>query len=737
MIEEYRYGSRAMLQDADLAMGGDLVLGIVELELNSFDSYQRLRESGKLAANKKARITVRVNSRTRDIAVRDRGDGFGKKEVDEGLRQLGGRTSGTLEGASVRGNRGRGLRDLVTFGPVRVRSIRKGLLADVRLTARGIEPSYRPATKADYEELGVRQGESGAEVSLRVGKHVTLPRAQTLGRKLTQHFELRDLCSRDDYEVVLIDEVAEERQTLRYEPPATSEVLFAGEVEVEGYEGKAELRLERLVERCERGRNDYERTCGVLIKGAVTTYESTLGKFEGSPWGGYVRGELRFPRIDELIAEYDEHIEREETPPASNPTQILTRNRTGLHPAHPATKAIHAAIEEELDKALKRIAKEMREEKQTETDVSTQRQLSQLARLLAEERRKIEQEEELEVEEDVIGPVLNFTVIPPILRRPVDGGAFNVSVRAPRNNGFENEEVRLQIVPDGVVELRTETPLKLTPSVRRSDVVTATIVLSPVNQGECRVMAAAAGHNAVAAIDITPPRPLYLPESLEFDNRGYTARVGRNKSVKVLIPKELLDDDRTVAVTSSDPNVVSVLKGGRAKLTAADEAAFASADFQVRGRVVGKSATLTASYGSSTATARVLVKEQEELLTVPDIRLVTDEPTLYPALLFDESGRRKLIKVYIRHPILAPYFDRHETVLTLNEISSAVVADVLADYFARDLTSRKLDPMRADPEVDDVYVEHYRVKQRMVKVAQACIFSAKIEAERESAVAIS
>jgi hypothetical protein len=63
-------------------------------------------------------------------------------------------------------------------------------------------------------------------------------------------------------------------------------------------------------------------------------------------------------------------------------------------------------------------------------------------------------------------------------------------------------------------------------------------------------------------------------------------------------------------------------------------------------------------------------------------------------------------------------------VLELDGVSAAVVADVVADFFARDLTSRKLDPTRADPEVDDVYTEHYRVKQRMVKVAQACLVSA-------------
>jgi hypothetical protein len=81
--------------------------------------------------------------------------------------------------------------------------------------------------------------------------------------------------------------------------------------------------------------------------------------------------------------------------------------------------------------------------------------------------------------------------------------------------------------------------------------------------------------------------------------------------------------------------------------------------------------------------------------------------------------------VFVRHPILAPYFDPDE-VLTLTAVSSAVVADVLADFFARDLTSRKLDPTRADPEVDDVYWEHYRVKQRMIKVAQGCIVRSKV-----------
>jgi hypothetical protein len=363
-----------------------------------------------------------------------------------------------------------------------------------------------------------------------------------------------------------------------------------------------------------------------VIKGAVAAYENTLGSFEGNAWAGYLRGELRFPKIDELIDEYDEHIERGQTPSAANPTQILTRDRSGLHTSHPATKAIHAALDEQLARAIKRIEDEAREERRTETDATTQRQLSQLARLLAEERRRIEEEEELEAEDEAIGPVLVFSVIPPIIRRPVDGGTFSVSVRAPRRSEFEGQEVRLQLVPAGVVELQTKAQLKLTPSVRRSDVVTASVRLTPLRQGECRLVAAAGGQVAAAAIEVTPQRPLYVPDTLEFDNRTYTARVGRQKTVRVLLPAALLQDDASVAVTSSDPHSVAVLQGGRAKFIVNNDAGTAVAELQVRGRVVGKSVTLTASYGSLTTTARVLCKEDEELISVPDIKLVADEP---------------------------------------------------------------------------------------------------------------
>jgi hypothetical protein len=60
---------------------------------------------------------------------------------------------------------------------------------------------------------------------------------------------------------------------------------------------------------------------------------------------------------------------------------------------------------------------------------------------------------------------------------------------------------------------------------------------------------------------------------------------------------------------------------------------------------------------------------------------------------------------------------------------------VVADFFARDLTSRKLDPTRVEGgliEVDDVYREHYLLK-RMVKVAQRCLVRLDIERADEYA----
>jgi hypothetical protein len=729
MKQMFRYTPRAVRQDAGQAMGGDLIRGLVELILNSLDSYQRMRDSGKLAADKQVRITVLMQGRgDKTIAVRDRAEGFSPAKIRDGIEAMGERTSGAEHGALVRGNRGRGLKDLLHFGTVSVRSIHNGGYNEIEFDAKGVERSpQRGATPKDRTEIGVKPNGNGTEVRVHVSGRYK--RFDTLAQKLPAHYELRDLCSSDQYELVLVDENTGETRTLRYEAPATEKTIFDGEIDISGYDATAHLRLELLAERCDAGRIDYTRSSGIVIKGRIAAYENTLGKHEGNPYAGRLHGELSCPLIDDLIADFDDRETADEEPLSSNPVWILTRTRDGLQPQHPATQAILAALDERVAEAVAALEAASRQGAQAETTAAAKRDLSELARVLAEERRKVELEEDLDSLDnpDREGPTLTFSIVPPSVYRPVDGGKFAVSARAPL--GQDGSRVRIQAIPEGIVTV-SQTEVQLAPSLRRPDAVTARIDVDPEQIGDCRLIATCDGETAICELRITPPVDVYVPAALEFSKRRYGVKLGKQKSVRVLAPIDLVSQaPNTVAdVTSSDPATISVMRGGKAVFTVDPDTGLATADIPVIGRVVGKGTTIMARYAGQVAKARVLCRDEAEDddSEAPEITFSPREAGVYPAVMstISHDGRpQRTIEVFVRHPILRPYFPKDAVQLDLTDQNRPVVADVIADFFARDLTSRKLDPTRTETpiDVDDVYQEHYHLKQRLVKVAQRCL----------------
>lgn len=115
------YGVRAFEQDAQEAMRGDIIRGIIEAVTNSDDSYAQIH------SNQIGKIRVEVEHRRgtpSNVTVRDRASGMSLDELRTKIAELGNRTSGFEQGAAVRGNLGRGAKDLAAFGPVLFESIK-------------------------------------------------------------------------------------------------------------------------------------------------------------------------------------------------------------------------------------------------------------------------------------------------------------------------------------------------------------------------------------------------------------------------------------------------------------------------------------------------------------------------------------------------------------------------------------------------------------------------------------
>ena len=145
------YGGRAFSQDAAAAMKANIVRGIIELLTNCDDAYGD-------SPNGKVRIEVehRRNKPWR-VIVRDRAGGMRAARMKEAIGGLGGRTSGFESGADVRGNLGRGAKDLAAFGDVVFESVCDGRYSCMTLEMDGSydDPLDRSVTADDRDRLGI------------------------------------------------------------------------------------------------------------------------------------------------------------------------------------------------------------------------------------------------------------------------------------------------------------------------------------------------------------------------------------------------------------------------------------------------------------------------------------------------------------------------------------------------------------------------------------------------------
>ena len=138
---------------------------------------------------------------------------------------IGGRTSGLAEGRSVRGNRGRGAKDLVAFGNVEFTSIKDGRLSTVLLNQKGdcefLRQDGRP-TQEDRDHLGIRRG-NGTVVTV-FCQDIRMPLHKRLQDLLTNDYQLRDIMADRDRQITLVSTTKTRRPRtakLRYRQPVS------------------------------------------------------------------------------------------------------------------------------------------------------------------------------------------------------------------------------------------------------------------------------------------------------------------------------------------------------------------------------------------------------------------------------------------------------------------------------------------------------------------------------------
>jgi hypothetical protein len=187
---EITYTSKGFTQDADQAMEGDVIKGLIELITNADDAYGAKKGNIKITLRR-----PKNESDPTSISVSDQAKGLSPEGMEKAFLTLGGETSGFLSGDDVRGLFGRGSKDTAWFGQTVFESIKDGEYSILSLNRDGKGTTdNRPATADDYKKLGVATGGNGLTATMRVSPNIAkVPDSQRVVQRLSSHVQLRDI----------------------------------------------------------------------------------------------------------------------------------------------------------------------------------------------------------------------------------------------------------------------------------------------------------------------------------------------------------------------------------------------------------------------------------------------------------------------------------------------------------------------------------------------------------------
>lgn len=673
------YTDRAFSQDAELAMRGDVIRGLIELITNADDAYGD--REGDIAVDVRRPL---ASGEDTVISVSDRARGLSPEEMTQAFSVLGGRTSGFAEGAAVRGLLGRGAKDTACFGKTVFRAIKDGCLSTMTIDRTGTwELDTADATAEDYTGLGLAEGGHGLTATMHVSSTigVRVPDKSKMLHRLKTHVQLRRLTAART--VTYVDRRGDRpgrSEVVVWEEPR-SEVLLEKILRIPGADTDTMLVIRKLAERSDGGISEYS-VHGVEVRGVRAAYMNTMFSLSGHGVG-LIRGTLTCPHIDRLIREYDEDTVH----PPENPMRLVRRDRDGLVEDHPFYRALMQAVIEELKPILDAL-----EPRSAVRGGSRLRQdLNRAARLLSEMMQK--DIDDLEGGGELGGlqptPDSPIVVIPPTLKARV-GTTRTLTILIHRSF------YRAGAIVASCLHGRAAIPQQPTAAVAHAtlpDILVSrmrvtlnqvgsdTVVLEAPSIGTER----AVSHLIIHDEDEDEEKE---PTELEWKNATMTVTLGKERSLELRAPAAAGPDGTLTVTVDAENACVNVLD--KQVTLRLKPAGWLVGKCRIRGEAVGSSTRIRAESGAARADGRITVKKPErELGSTFRFELVdvSEGPTRGRVVVDDEGY---VIQVFGRHSGIAPYLGpldgdayRDGESPTARAVLAECIASVASDYIVR------------------------------------------------------
>lgn len=681
---------RAMRQDAEQAMGNDPVRALVELITNCDDAY----------GDEQGRIAIELNRGTNwSFTVRDRACGMTQSDMKSKLLEQGARTSGFEKGERVRGNLGRGAKDVSSFGCATFESIRDGRYTCCKIY-RAVNGEFpqpeRNASDSDREQLGIPR--NGTVVTVQVTNGTRCPQLSTLKRELTNHCQLRDIM-RSSCRKITIALSGEDTEPLQFTYP-NMKLELEREVCPEEYpEAKIRLTIWRLEKRDDGKHVQRERrVSGLLVKGHRAIYENTFFSSESRSAARWFVGHCEVPYIDDLARNYDDQFNK--TDP-KNPMGIIRRDREGLVAKHPFYQVLRASV----DPILAHLIEE--EEKRAAREATKMsRRLSKdlgklgrdLAQMFAEDTEETDEEAPSGHEHD--GFEKPITIIPGKIVLYM-GETKTISIRVAKS--LRTSRIRIEDFPNGHVRILDGDRKKL--KIGRT-----TLQLKPLRTGEGILLIRAADMSESVVFDVRAerPPPPPPPTRLDFEHDSYSVKQGRVRQLRLLAPENVVfsHGDR---VSVSVRGEAIVRRGGNLKMMPNDDGIFVC-KVPVEGRAPIGRVTITAVLGNTTATttARISTPDDQK----GESFQVQLQNTSAGAFRAEIKGN--IVRIFGKHPAVrrligkGPDFPRQD-----EPIGRAAIAEIVASELTRKIVEAKFKDKEMDAAA--IYFEHRELLSRYLK----------------------
>lgn len=580
------YTHRAVLQDAQQAMGNDLINALIELVTNADDSYERMGVKGLND------IRIKVDRGARTITVEDDGEGMSRDELERRLTTIGGSTSdfGVHEG--VRGFFGRGAKDVPIFGATTWSSVQDGKRAELTIKLHGLDKAAW-----ESEDRGpAPSAERGTSVTIRLRSDVSIQRHPNLLQRLGRHFALRPILLDRHRNLTLSDGTSTER--VAFEEPRGRKNLGDSEVELEGFDGvTAVVRLFELEDSAADSLPREYYRYSLLVRSGRAAYEVWPGgQFARHPHATFLQrlyGEVEIPALNQLMRERDK----------AGLAPIVTRGRRGLERGsnHEFAVALDGAIESVIAPQIERMQREARLSTVDATSPESRKMLDQLASELAKYVKE-------QTDDEFTGPgrteprvPLGLSFIPPVvLAEPEQEARLVVRYKPPMMGQGEVTANVSQQDDDGGHQAG---PLALK---ARYDYYSRTIRIPGRADGALtRLDAKLDDLSADAAIQWRD-RPGPVVDEVRFDSTRYGVRQGGRRNAKLLAPFAALngDLDQKPKVSLDTRGIAYELGHG---FIESPDGQYAIFEIALLGNERGAEGTLAATLGSHSASVPVSV----------------------------------------------------------------------------------------------------------------------------------